>query len=320
MQFDLSFLYIIVQVIFLEGILSIDNAAVLGALVSVLPAKDMVPWPGPLKFLGPPIHRVLGGQRSAALKVGLLGAYFGRGLMLVMANFVIHNHYLKILGAGYLIKLAFENLGEPESGEEGQVRAKRMEGKTFWSVVIAVELADLAFSLDNVVAVVALSDNLYIVMFGVFIGILAMRFAAGIFTWMILREPILKPAAYLVVFNIGAELLLDEFLGIEIGAGLKFTISAGTLILFVVYAHIKSLHALQPVFNWVGEGMANVNEVLDWVLKPVVLVLKIFFRVIAVIVRPIISLFNPQSIIVSEEDQVTLDKDRHKKKKGADKL
>ena len=319
MQFDLSFIYIIVQVIFLEGILSIDNAAVLGAMVSVLPPKDMVPWPGPLKFLGPPVHRILGGQRSAALKVGLLGAYIGRGLMLVLANFVIHNHYLKILGAAYLIKLAFDNLGEPESGEGDQVRAKRMEGKSFWSVVIAVELADLAFSLDNVVAVVALSSNLYIVMFGVFIGIVTMRFAAGVFTWMILREPILKPAAYLVVFNIGAELLLDEFWGIEIGAALKFMISAGTLILFVVYAHIKPLHVFQPIFNWMGEGIANINELFDWVLVPVVLVVKILFKSIFFVLRPIINLFNPQSVIVSQENQVAFDKDRHEKKKGADK-
>ena len=319
MQFDLNFIYIIVQVIFLEGILSIDNAAVLGAMVSVLPPKDMVPWPGPLKFLGPPVHRILGGQRSAALKVGLLGAYIGRGLMLVLANFVIHNHYLKILGAAYLIKLAFDNLGESESGEGDQVRAKRMEGKSFWSVVIAVELADLAFSLDNVVAVVALSSNLYIVMFGVFIGIVTMRFAAGVFTWMILREPILKPAAYLVVFNIGAELLLDEFLGIEIGAGLKFIISAGTLIVFVVYAHIKPLHVFQPIFNWVGEGMANITELSDWALVPVILVIKILFKSIFFVLRPIINLFNPQSVIVSQENQVAFDKDRHEKKKRADK-
>ena len=291
MQFDLNFLYIIVQVIFLEGILSIDNAAVLGALVSVLPAKDMVPWSGPLKSLGPPVHRLLGGQRSAALKVGLLGAYLGRALMLVLANFVIHNPYLKLLGAAYLIKLAFENLGEPESGEADQVRTKRVEGKGFWSVVIAVELADLAFSLDNVVAVVALSDNLYIVMFGVFMGILTMRFAAGIFTWMILREPILKPAAYLVVFNIGAELLLDEFAGIEFSSALKFTISAGTLILFVIYAHVKPLHILQPGFNWVAEGMANVNELLDWLLKPLVLILKVLFRAIRFVLHPIINFF-----------------------------
>ena len=107
MQFDLGFIYIIVQVIFLEGILSIDNAAVLGVMVFVLPQKDIIPWHGPFKSLGPPVHRVLGGQRAAALKVGLLGAYLCRGLMLVMANLVIHNPYLKILGAAYLIKLAF---------------------------------------------------------------------------------------------------------------------------------------------------------------------------------------------------------------------
>jgi tellurite resistance protein TerC len=315
MQFDLSFLYIIVQVIFLEGILSIDNAAVLGAMVSVLPKEKGVPWPGPLKFLGPPVHRLLGGQRSAALKVGLLGAYLGRGLMLVVANFVIHNHYLKILGAAYLIKLAFENLGERESGEETETRARRIEGKPFWSVVLAVELADLAFSLDNVVAVVALSDNLYIVMFGVFMGILTMRFAAGIFTLMILKEPILKPAAYLVVFNIGAELLLDEFLGIEIGAGLKFMISAGTLIVFVIYAHIKPLQVFRPIFDWVAEGMANINELFDWALVPVVLIVKTCLRLIGLLIRPLISLFHHESTIVSQEDQAVFDSDCLEEKK-----
>ena len=316
MQIDLSLFYILIQVIFLEGILSIDNAAVLGALVSVLPSKEMVPWPGPLKFLGPPVHRILGGQRAAALKVGLLGAYAGRALMLVLANFVIHNHYLKILGAAYLIKLAFENLGEPESGEENQVRTKRAEGKGFWGVVIAVELADLAFSLDNVVAVVALSDNLYIVMFGVFMGIVTMRFAAGIFTWMILKEPILKPAAYVVVFNIGAELLLDEFLGIEFGAALKFTISAGTLILFVVYAHLKLLHVLQPIFDWVAEGMANINEVLDWALIPVALVVKGLLRGIVYIIRSIIRIFHHEEKIMPPNDQITFDCDKENKGNG----
>jgi len=317
MHFDLNLIYIIIQVIFLEGILSIDNAAVLGAMVSVLPKQDMVPWPGPLKSLGPPVHRLLGGQRSAALKVGLLGAYVGRGLMLVLANFVIHNHYLKILGAAYLIRLAFENLGEPEPGEEEQVRAKRMEGKGFWNVVIAVELADLAFSLDNVVAVVALSDNLPIVMFGVFIGIVAMRFAAGIFTWLVLKEPILKPAAYLVVFNIGAELLLDEFLRIEIGGSLKFVISAGTLILFVIYARLKPLHIFQPIFNWVGEGMADINELVDWALVPVIIIIKIFFKGIAFVVRPVATLFYHESEIGSQKDQVIFDVDCDEEKKKA---
>jgi len=156
-------------------------------------------------------------------------------------------------------------------------------------------------------------------MFGVFIGILTMRFAAGIFTWMILREPILKPAAYLVVFNIGAELLLDEFLGIEIGAGLKFMISAGTLIVFVVYAHVKPLHVFQPIFNWAAEGMANISELSDWALVPVILVVKILFKGIYFVLRPIINVFNPQSVMVSQENQVVFDKDHPDGEKRTDK-
>jgi hypothetical protein len=118
-----------------------------------------------------------------------------------------------------------------------------------------------------------------------------------------------------VVFNIGTELLLDEFAGIEFGSALKFMISAGTLILAVVYAHIKALHAFQPVFDWLGQGMANINELLDWVLKPVWLVFKIFFRVIGFILRPIIALLPRKSEFVSQKDQVAFDSDCNKGKK-----
>lgn len=283
---DLGWVLVVIQVIFLEGILSIDNAAVLGAMVSILPKKEPVPWPGPLKFLGPPIHRLLGGQQPAALKVGLLGAYAGRGLMLVLASFVIENQFLKFLGAAYLIKLAFENLGAPEPGEADE-HGQNLEGKGFWSVVLAVELADLAFSLDNVVAVIALSSDLRIVLFGVAIGILTMRFAAGIFTWMIAKEPILKPAAYMVVFNIGAELLLAEMFHFHVDANLKFGISAATLILFVAYARIKPLHVLGPIFVWVAQGMSNINELVDWALKPLVVVITIVFKILLVIFKPL---------------------------------
>jgi tellurite resistance protein TerC len=72
LQFDLGFIYIIVQVIFLEGILSIDNAAVLGVMVFVLPQKDIIPWHGPFKSLGPPVHRVLGGQVGTVMAAAVM--------------------------------------------------------------------------------------------------------------------------------------------------------------------------------------------------------------------------------------------------------
>lgn len=103
---------IILQLIFLEGILSIDNAAVLGALVSPLPTDQPIPWPIWLQRVGKRLQPFLGYQRNAALRVGLLGAYLGRGLMLFLASLLIHNSWIRLAGAVYLIRLAFNELGD----------------------------------------------------------------------------------------------------------------------------------------------------------------------------------------------------------------
>jgi tellurite resistance protein TerC len=277
---------IVIQLIFLEGILSIDNAAVLGAMVSVLPNDKPVPYPKPLRFLQRFTDRVLGMQQMAALKVGLLGAYFGRGTMLIVAAWVINNPFLKIVGAAYLIKLAFEHLSVADQpGEEEVLDRQRNAANAFWMVVLNVELADLAFSLDNVVAAVALSSQLWVVMLGVALGIITMRFAAGIFTWLIKKEPILETAAYIVVLNIGVELVLAEFFHMHFESWQKFVISAATLVLCVVYARVKFLHFLAPLFHWLGEGMGNLNEVVDWALKPAVLLVKLIASLLGMIVR-----------------------------------
>src|ERR1044072_2497522 len=102
---------IVLQLIFLEGILSIDNAAVIGALVAPLPDDKRVEWPKSLQRFGECLHPILGNQRLAALRVGLLGAYVGRGAMLFLTSFLIHNSWIKLVGAIYLIHLAFDSLG-----------------------------------------------------------------------------------------------------------------------------------------------------------------------------------------------------------------
>jgi tellurite resistance protein TerC len=284
-----STISIVIQLIFLEGILSIDNAAVLGAMVSVLPTDKAVPYPGPLKFLQGFTNRVLGMQQSAALKVGLLGAYLGRGMMLVMAAWVIRNPFLQVLGAAYLIKLAFDHLSAADQpGEEELLEQQRKAGRAFWLVVLNVELADLAFSLDNVVAAVALSDKLWVVMLGVALGIITMRFAAGIFTWLIKKEPILATAAYIVVLNIGVELLLAEFFHMHFEAWQKFIISVSTIILCVAYARVKFLHVLAPLFHWLSEGMGNLDELVNWALRPVILLIKLIFKLIGKVIAPLI--------------------------------
>jgi tellurite resistance protein TerC len=276
---DYSILVIILQLIFLEGLLSIDNAAVLGTLVVKLPKDIPVPWPRGLQKFGDSLHGILGNQRSAALKVGLLGAYVGRGLMLLAANFIIRNPWLNVVGALYLIHLAFENLGMANEDEEDEeIRAVKQD--TFWSVVLSVELADLAFSLDNVVAAVALSDKFWVVMLGVFIGILAMRFAAGWFSVLVEKEPVLKSAAYILILAIAIELLVQQFAGIEISDLTRFAITVSIILLSLAYAHIKPLQKLRFVLVWLAHGFSIFNELLEWILAPLTGSIRLAFNLV----------------------------------------
>lgn len=270
---------IILQLIVLEGLLSIDNAAVLGAMVVHLPTDREIEWPQSLKKLGHKLAPVLGNQRSAALRVGLLGAYVGRGLMLLLASLIVHNPWLKILGAAYLIRLAFENLGmAEESDADAEIRT--VKATSFWGVVVAVELADLVFSLDNVVAAVSLSNKLWVVMVGVALGILFMRFAASLFSYAVEHEPALREAAYLLVMNIGVELLLEELAGIEITDWMRFGISISTILLALIYAHVRPLHVLRPVLIWFAQGFSKMNDVIDWALIPIVAIFGLIKRAI----------------------------------------
>jgi tellurite resistance protein TerC len=258
------------QLIFLEGILSIDNAAVIGALVSPLPDDKHIEWPRSLQRFGEWLHPILGNQRMAALRVGLLGAYLGRGLMLFLTSFIIHNSWIKLLGAAYLIHLAFDNLEDRSIGSgEDDEQMRPIKVQTFWATVLTVETMDLIFSIDNVVAAVSLSDKLWVVMLGVAIGILTMRFAAGIFSYAVRREPILQQAAYVLVLNIGIELTLQQVWHIEIPDMLRFGISVTTILLALAYAHSPFLQRFRFVLTWLAQGIGIVNELVDWIFAPI---------------------------------------------------
>ena len=265
---DFSIIAIIIQLIFLEGILSIDNAAILGAMVIPLSETAEIPWPKGMQKFGHALNKMLGPQRVAALRVGLIGAYAGRGIMLVLASYIIANPWLKLVGAAYLIKLAVDDLSAHGYSGNDEEEMRPVKQRTFWMTVLSVEMMDLAFSLDNVVAAVSLSDKLWVVMVGVAIGILVMRFAAGLFSYVVEKEPILKTAAYILVLNIGVELLLEDLAHIEIGDWTRFGISIGTIALSLAYAHLPFLRFFRPVLIWISQGLALVNGAISWALAP----------------------------------------------------
>lgn len=252
---DTGFVTVVVQLVFLECILSLDNAAVMGAMVAHLPRDKPPPWPERLRRVMRWSDRLLGPQREAALKVGLFGAYAGRIVMLALASLIIQLEWVQILGATYLLYLAVDHFADHYVQEQqaalnpAEQARLRHAGQGFWQVVLALNLADMAFSLDNVVAAVALSDRLWVVVLGVGIGIIVIRFAATIFTRLIEWEPALEHAAYLLLLAIGGELLLEKVFDIGIDHMTQFAISVAILVLTIAFARIQALKPLLVIFR-----------------------------------------------------------------------
>ena len=78
--------FVILNLILIESLLSVDNAAVLATMVMDLPEH----------------------QRPRALKWGIVGAYVFRGLALLFASLLIKIWWLKVLGGFYLLYLCFD--------------------------------------------------------------------------------------------------------------------------------------------------------------------------------------------------------------------
>ncbi len=193
----LSSLLVIGNLIMIESLLSVDNAAVLATMVMDLPPK----------------------QRASALKYGIIGAYFFRGICLFFASFLVQIWWLKPIGGLYLLYLVWGWLkGRKTPQKEDDYFDKQsnwlyqsLSGTlgTFWSTVFLIEMMDLAFSIDNIFAAVAFTDNLVLICVGVFIGILAMRFVAQGFVGLMERYPFLETCAFLVIGLLGLKLSLS---------------------------------------------------------------------------------------------------------------
>lgn len=195
----LAALAVVGNLIVIESLLSVDNAAVLATMVMDLPKE----------------------QRSRALRYGIIGAYVFRGICLLLAAYIIKIWWLKPLGGLYLLYLVWDWWkGKQTPEKEDDTLDKKSNWLyrvtvgslgTFWATVALVEIMDLAFSIDNVFAAVAFSDNIILIWFGVFVGILAMRFVAQGFVKLMEKYAFLEAAAFIVIAILGLKLMLSLY-------------------------------------------------------------------------------------------------------------
>ncbi len=174
-------------------------------------------------------------QKPKALRYGLIGAYVFRGLCLLFAALLVKILWLKIAGGLYLLYLTYTHFTPAkDSAEEGfddnKGWVKKLKNKigVFWGTVILVEIMDLAFSIDNVFAAVAMTKNIWIIMAGVAVGILAMRFVAMWFVKLIEKYPSLNTSAFIVIGLLGLKLIFAGVIDYTSYTGIKAVLDSHT--------------------------------------------------------------------------------------------
>jgi YkoY family integral membrane protein len=225
---ETSDIAVVLLLIVLEGVLSIDNALVLGLLAKRLPKH----------------------QQKKALTYGLVGAFVFRVIAIFTATLLIKLPIMKLLGGGYLIYIAVKHFffegDEPEKEDirigpdghpilegvdtpaerereiaerspvtPGQHPARALAA--FWPTVMVIELTDIAFAIDSILAALAFippspvtpNPKLWVVVAGGMMGVILMRFAAVVFIRLLERFPRFETSAYLLVIVIGMKLVLD---------------------------------------------------------------------------------------------------------------
>ncbi|AIE88050.1 TerC family protein [Fimbriimonas ginsengisoli] len=175
----------IAALVMLEAMLSGDNALVLAIMVRHLPKE----------------------QRQRALLYGLGGAFAFRLVAILLANAVLKLWWLQAVGAGYLIFLPIKHFVDHREGAP-----KKVSSGSFWHTVVAVELTDIAFAMDSVLAGVSFVDNrvskIWVVYTGAIVGMILLRFAAGVFVRFLEKYPFLDHVAYLLVGWVGTKLMV----------------------------------------------------------------------------------------------------------------
>ena len=241
--------WVLLVLIALEGILAADNALVMAVMVKHLPDE----------------------QRKKALFYGLAGAFVLRFGALFLISFLVNVWQVQAIGALYLLYISINHLVKKFVFKNREHNKKVKKESGFWGTVLKVELADIAFAVDSILAAVALAVTLpatnlpliggldggqfLVILAGGLIGIVIMRFAATYFVKLLQKKPNLETAAFTIVGWVGVKLALYTLAHPDINIVSKHFIESSTwkLIFWIVLVAIA-------ICGWFFSKAVNLDE------------------------------------------------------------
>jgi YkoY family integral membrane protein len=224
---DLQFadLITVALLVFIEGLLSADNALVMAVMILGLPRAD----------------------QQKALRYGLVGAFAFRVIATVLAAYLIRISWVKLFGGLYLLYLAQHHFFAAGTAEQ-RGKPKPAQGflglSPLWATVVKVELVNLAFSIDSILVAVAMSPKFWVILTGGLLGIVAMRVVVGRLLTIVRRYPSIVDGAFVIIAWIGIKLLIEylHVLGVvhfEINKWVSFGLIGVIFTVAYLYARSK---------------------------------------------------------------------------------
>ena len=190
--FSLDLLGAFIGVLFIDLILSGDNAVVIALAV----------------------RNLQGNVRRRAIQLGVAAAIGLRIIFAFIVSFLVQIPLLQVVGGLLLIYISWQ-LVKPED-EESDVEA----GSGLWQSVRIIAVADAVMSLDNVIALVAISRNpegeprVWLVALGIALTIPIIMFGATILSNLMDRFPVIVYAGAALLVYVAVELMFDDKLGV----------------------------------------------------------------------------------------------------------
>jgi YjbE family integral membrane protein len=197
----LEFLGAIAGILLVDFVLSGDNALVIGAAAAKLPRR----------------------QRWLAIFWGGAGAVVLRIAFAFIASFLLQLAWIQAIGGLILLVIAIRLLADREHKQAPDVEEQDNSSglkervsvpdvsRAFFPALLTILVADVTMSLDNVLAVGALSHgNLLVLSIGIFISIVILLVGSALVAELIKWFPWLLDVAALVLAWTGASMILHD--------------------------------------------------------------------------------------------------------------
>jgi YjbE family integral membrane protein len=182
----------VLQIIWIDILLSGDNAVVIALACRKLPSR----------------------QRVWGIVLGTIVAITLRVIFAGLVTTLMKVAYLKLVGGALLLWIAVKLLGPEENGGDKNAQLEPVD--SLWRAVRIIAIADVVMSLDNVIAIAAVAErfeaphNYALLMFGLAVSIPLIMAGAALVMALLDRFPIIVWAGAALLGWIAGEIIAKD--------------------------------------------------------------------------------------------------------------